>query len=502
MQRGWALGILAPLAMQSPQPEGPDDFRERVAPLIEASCKKCHSGAEPEGELSFDAFLDRSRPAELDPAVWRKVQRKLASGKMPPRKEPRPSAAVLEPALVALDALLGGAPAAIDPGRVTLSRLNRVEYENTVRDLVGVAFDAEALFPVDDAGYGFDNIGDVLSMPAILLEKYVTAAERIAAQAIVVADPEHPPVQRAEGDRIVHSDGVPSHDGAWALFSSGFVGADVELAQPGEYRLRARAWAQQAGPEPARMVLRLGEVEVGRFEVLANQASPALYEATVEVRPGRQRFTAEFVNDYWMPDDPDPGQRDRNLFVEGLEVAGPVGSAIPSELQRRLLADERDLPAIVRELAERAWRRPLEADEVGHVLALAPPDASREEALQTVLVALLASPRFLFRVERDPPGAEPGSQRDLDGFELATRLSYSLWSSMPDEELFDAARAGKLRAPRDLEAQARRMLRDARAGELARNFAGQWLQLRTLERVEPDRKRFPHFDEELRVAMR
>jgi hypothetical protein len=179
-----------------------------------------------------------------------------------------------------------------------------------------------------------------------------------------------------------------------------------------------------------------------------------------------------------------------------------VGIAIPSEFQRRLMAGERDLPPLVRELAERAWRRPLEADEVERLLALTPPNASREEALQTVLVALLASPRFLFRVERDPPGAEPGSRRDLDGFELATRLSYFLWSSMPDEELFDAARAGRLRDPRGLEAEACRMLRDARAGELARNFAGQWLQLRTLERVEPDRQRFPHFDDELRAAMR
>jgi hypothetical protein len=144
MQRGWALAILAPLA--APQASGPDDFRERVAPLIQGSCTKCHSGAEPEGELSFDAFLDRSKPAELDPAVWRKVQRKLASGKMPPRKEPRPSADRLEPALAALGALLGSAPATIDPGRVTLSRLNRVEYENTVRDLVSVSFDAEELF--------------------------------------------------------------------------------------------------------------------------------------------------------------------------------------------------------------------------------------------------------------------------------------------------------------------------------------------------------------------
>jgi hypothetical protein len=507
------LGLLAALALAAQRPGSPggatpapepagEGFREAVAPLIEQRCKKCHAGAEAEGELDLGGFLDGTRALD-DAATWRAVRRQIALGKMPPRKEPRPPPSEVESALRWIEALLARDPAGRAPGRVTLRRLNRVEYRNSVRDLVGVDYDVEAHFPVDDAGYGFDTIGDVLSMPDVLVEKYLAAAEAIAARAVTVPDPRHPPARRIRDGEVVHSEKVSTGGGAWSLYSHGFVGTDFDFERPGEYLLRARAWAQQAGSEPARMRFLLGTLEVAAFDVLATNSEPALFEVSVEVAAGEQRFAVEFLNDFWNPDEPDRKKRDRNLYVEWLEVAGPLGFCEPTEFQRRALSDPAaPLAEVLAPLVERAWRRPAEAADVAALAALAPEDAPREERLRTALTALLASPRFLFRVESDPPGARPGSVRALDGFELATRLAYFLWSTFPDRELFEAARSGRLAEPSELQAQARRMLADPRASELARNFAGQWLQLRTLERVQPDARAHPEFTDGLRAAMR
>jgi hypothetical protein len=497
----FAAGVVVALA------PGVDDaaFKTQVAPLLVQHCVECHSGAEPEGDLDFAGFVDGSRKLD-DASVWRRMRDQLRAHKMPPKKKARPEQADIERALAWLDAKLAELRAgrAVDPGVVTLRRLNRVEYENTVRDLVGIEFDAAALFPSDDVGYGFDNIGDVLSMSDVLLEKYVVAAERIARDAIVVADPKHPPEHVIASERIAGSDGIEQHHGAWSLYRAGEIETEVDVARAGDYVLRARAWAQQAGPDPARLEFKLGSKRVALLDVLAQENASEVYEAPVTLAAGKQRFSAGFVNDFYDDSKHDKHPLDRNLYIEQLSFAGPVGASVPSDFQRRFVDAEpqKSALALSGDLAARAWRRPVSQEEVARLLELAPPHASREEALRAVLEGLLASPQFLFRVEADVAGAKPGSVRDLNGYELATRLSYFLWSSMPDDELTSLAAGGVLNDDATLDAQVRRMLRDARASALTANFAGQWLQLRNLERASPDPTRFPDFDDELRAAMR
>ncbi|MBM3992390.1 MAG: DUF1592 domain-containing protein, partial [Planctomycetes bacterium] len=306
------------------------------------------------------------------------------------------------------------------------------------------------------------------------------------------------------GSELVHSENFTTHDGAWSLFSYGFVGVDHEFERAGEYVLRVRAWASQAGPDPARMELRLAGNVLGRIDVTAERGAPQVHELRTHVAAGKQRFSVWFVNDFYDPDHPDRKKRDRNLYVEWLEIAGPLGWTPETDFQKQLFSGANPRPAreAVEHLCERAWRRPVTASEVDRLMRIAPRGAQHDRIVRDALVAILASPNFLFRFERDPANAKPLTQRALNGYELATRLSYFLWSTLPDETLRGLAAKDRLLDEPVLEAQVRRMLRDARSGEFVRNFAGQWLQLRALERMERDAARFPDFDDALRASMR
>jgi mono/diheme cytochrome c family protein len=498
----WTLLAMAVAAGVAAAPREERDAADGAAlALLQQHCIECHGKTEPEGELELIGFLDGTRPLE-DVATWRRVRNELRAGRMPPKKRARPPRADVDAALHWIDAQIAEHSGPIDPGRVTLRRLNAREYANTVRDLVGIEFDAARFFPTDDVGHGFDDIGDVLSMPAILFEKYADAAERISHAAIVAPGAEFPRIQRVR-ENLAGSEGIVFRDGAWSLHRNGEVSAEFEFSIAGEYVLRARAWAQQAGPDLARAEFRLERKKVERFDVLATADAPQIYERHIRVEAGPQRFSIAFGNDFYDPNNADPNQRDRNLYVEWLEVEGPVAGLASPAFQRRFLRDDRSPRELVADLAGQAWRRPAAADDVERLVALSEPGAPREVVVRNALEALLVSPRFLFLVEPDPAEARSGSVRDLDGFELATRMSYFLWSSLPDEELYACARAGRLAGDdRELERQARRMLHDARARALTDGFASQWLQLGSLERASPDLKRFEEFDEELRAAMR
>ena len=355
----------------------PDFFEHSLRPMLAKYCLDCHQGEEAEAELKLETYRTADA-VTADRKAWENIRDMLRRGRMPPEGEARPPQEQIDAAVAWLETALKRVDCngPIDPGRVTIRRLNRVEYANTIRDLLGVAFDL-ALLPADDVGYGFDNIGDVLSLPPILMEKYLAAAEQIADQAIVVD----------AKDR-----------------------KDADL------------------PESHRRIF--------------------------FVRPSKQ-----------LP---------------------------PREAGRR----------IVKRLAERAYRRPVTDAEVERLVRLgesaAAQGASFEECVQLVLQAILVSPHFLFKVELD--AQQPGQIRELSQYELASRLSYFLWSSMPDDALFARAADGSLR--KNLDAEVRRMLADRKSRALVDNFAGQWLELRNLDSVTPDQKQFPGFDDKLRAAMR
>lgn len=348
------------------------NYREKISPFLQAHCVVCHSGDDFEGEVSFDRFEDSANVQE-NYVFWEKVVRLVVEHQMPPAEEDQPSADEIAALSDAVDRelLSFDCTSAKHPGRVTIRRLNKAEYNNTIRDLTGLDLRLADDFPSDDVANGFDNMGDVLSIPPILFEKYLDAAATVA--------------ERAFNDESAKKRVLPKE-------------TDDEAQQ----------------------------VAVAR--------------------------------------------------------------------------------ANVRQFATRAFRRPITDDESDRLFdimrAAFEQGTPRPEIFQTVVAAILTNPKFLFRVERDPDPKDADGIRELDGFELASRLSYFLWSSMPDERLFELAKSGELTKKDVLASEAKRMLADPKSRALVDNFAGQWLQLRDVSRLMPDPERFPGFDDELRIAMR
>lgn len=489
-------------------------FREQIRPFLAKYCNDCHGGASPEKELALDKFTDAAA-VSAQREVWTKVRKYLQARIMPPKDAEQPTAAEFRNVLAWIDGQLSGSDCGLkrDPGRVTLRRLNRTEYNNTIRDLLYVDFHPADDFPADDIGYGFDNIGDVLSMPPILLEKYLNAADQIVDKAIYVHSPDKTPKQTFAANKVEHTGG-DSWGNSWGLASTGEVFTQVELSAPGEYILRGKAFATQAGNELAKMAFRLDDKQVYVAEVAAKTGAAEVYETKHRVGPGKHRFALAFINDFYDPNNPDPNRRDRNLAIEFLEVQGPLDAKpkeLPESHQKIIFCqpergEERECAdKILSRFASRAFRRPATKDEVERLvkfvdLAMDNGD-SFERGIQVAIEAVLVSPHFLFRVEQDPrPGEAKGDGAHLvNEYELATRLSYFLFGSMPDDPLLHDAFKGRLRE--NLDKHLTRMLKDTKAQALVDNFALQWLELRRLQTMTPDPKRFAAFDDELRHAM-
>ncbi|MBX3468363.1 MAG: DUF1592 domain-containing protein [Planctomycetes bacterium] len=495
-------------------------FARVVLPFLRRHCFDCHGRGEREGDLALDGFADRAAVLRAKRA-WTGVLERLHAGDMPPEDRPRPSADEVKAVIAWVRGALGAAaPAAgpFDPGRVTLRRLNRAEYDHTVQDMLRVDLAPARAFPDDDVGYGFDTIGDVLAIPPLLLEKYLAAGEAVARAAFLDFEPVRERVS-VESARREGSDGN-FRDGFGTLWSNGAYVARVRAPYAGEYVVRARAYGMQAGPDPARMALRVDGRALETFDVRATDAAPEVFEVRARLSAGDHDLAAAFVNDFYDPGASDPAQRDRNLAVAWLELEGPLEApplpwAHRTYLTKRPADNARPVQrrAVAREvlgpLVTRAFRRPAKADELERYAKLVDQamtdGASFERGMQLALTAVLCSPHFLFRFELDAarprPGepAHPGAQ-PLADHELATRLSYYLHVSLPDDELVRAAQAGGLRD--QLEAQARRLLADPKAGRFVQQFATQWLQLRRLDTAAPDTAAFPGFDEPLRAAMK
>ena len=390
-----------------------------------------------------------------------------------------------------------------DPGHVTARRLNRAEYNNTVRDLLAIDFQPAADFPADDSGYGFDNIGDVLSLSPILMEKYLAAAERIAKAAVLP-----PPLPQATMVRHGRGENRGSTKAPGLIVSHRFP---VE----GDYTFVVTLANR---PDPVRVNLSLDGQPYPTADVQDGADQWRTAEFRAHVSAGQHTFDAELIPNGPRAPDPDfeSGQSKKPLrdpVVGNIEIRGPYNPVTPppSESYHRVFtcndaAGPQSLPCArvdLENLARRAYRRPVTSAEVDGLVRFVQmardQGDSFEQGMQVAVTAMLVSPHFLFRIERDP--ANP-SAHDISQFELATRLSYFLWSSMPDEQLFQLAAQQDLRKPPVLEAQIRRMLADPKSKALVDNFGGQWLQLRNLDRTRPDPERFPHFSDDLRRDMK
>jgi hypothetical protein len=389
-----------------------------------------------------------------------------------------------------------------DPGRVTARRLNRYEYNNTIRDLLGFDFQPAADFPADDSGYGFDNIGDVLSLSPVLMEKYLAAAEKIATLATEAAPLPKPIIQR-------HGRG---ENRAAARASELIV--THRFPSEGDYNF---VFSLNGRPDPLRLRFSIDGEPLRTAALELDVENRGTTEMQLHVRQGEHILQAELIPDGPPAPDPDfeKGKSPRPLAepaVNVIEVRGPYHPVVPIPVESDLRIfpcghpGGRHTLACVRtdlaRLAFRAYRRPVtpqEVDGLVHLVEMARLQGDTfEQGIEVALTAILVSPHFLFRIERDPNPADSLAAHDIGDFELASRLSYFLWSSMPDDQLFRAAADRSLHQQKILQAQIRRMLADPKAKALVENFAGQWLQLRNLDTLAPDPDRFPAFDQRLR----
>lgn len=403
------------------------------------------------------------------------------------------------------DADAADEPGPIVAGNVVWRRLNRTEYRNTVRDLLGTSLDPGADLPSDDLGYGFDNVASVLTMSPLHLELYERSARVLADEITTVPITEEQRLLiEAETLEIVGEYGGVS-GGAFVLWSPGELTAQVDVPRAGAWRFVMRGWESAAGDERAMVAL---WVDGAVVEVVELTEAAAEQSIEVTLAAGRHALGVEFINDFYEP------PADRNAFIDWFGLVGPVPLDVYEEsawarqvkCRPEVFAQGADAgaaracaEATVRALADGAWRRPSADEDVASLMGLydaaVGAGAGGIEALRGPLMAVLMSPRFLFKAEM------PRADGWLDGYEVATRLSYFLWSTMPDAALMEAARDGRLGSAEGIAAEVRRMLADARAQALVDNFAGQWLYIRDVDNAIPDPWAFPEFDDALRHAM-
>ncbi|MCB1235713.1 MAG: DUF1592 domain-containing protein [Verrucomicrobiae bacterium] len=527
---GWAVLFRAAAATDSETPR----------PFLEAHCLKCHGPDKQKGDLRLDTLAFPPRAGDEETAEhWLDALDAIESGDMPPKKEARPEPHATEAALTliaaALDAVSGPPPPAV-------RRMNRVEYENTVRDLLGIDTPLAELLPEDGSVQGFDNVADGLSISSVLMERYLEAAD-VAFDAVIRRYAPLPAeTRRAELMRIKENidsvkgnkGGVIEVENSFVKFTPGWPPARLDDAHPiedGVYRCRIGVWPHQAGDRTLSLAVFVGPLFgpgkrdfKGMFDVTGTPGEPRVIEFTTRMKEGDAMHLVPWVypeHITWRDkDEPRPG-----IAIAWAETHGPLDQSFPSEPQKHLFGDgetlsmaegnpiyirhrkgvkshtvessapREDAERILRDFVPRALRRPADPAVVDQFVALTLSrlDEGRtfEQAVRAGVTAVLCSPHFLL-LNREPA---------VDGFTLANRLSYFLWSSMPDAELTDLAAAGKLSDPKVRHAQVERMLNDPKRERFVENFTGQWLDLRQIEFTTPDAKLYPEYDELLMRSM-
>ncbi len=506
-------------------------FDTNVAGFVKQNCAMCHNEQLKTAGLALTHYHDTAAMLH-DRPVWEKVVARLRTHEMPPKGLPQPAPEQVTAVTNWIEAQFAefDRTSKPDPGHLTAHRLNRAEYNNTIRDLIAVKFKPAADFPADDSGYGFDNIGDVLSVSPVLMEKYLTAAKKIAAEAI-------PSGGLPKATRMRYSPDHPLKEIRLELEHK------FDLPAEGDYDVRA---AVSGRKDAFRIQMELDGKPIQASDVpISEGEKPRAYEIRLHLPYGEHLLSAVLTERDPSPEEVQiaakmAGKEQRDVarqiaknpadekeirkqhelsnpptYVDALEIRGPFNPLPPPtpESYKRIFlcghASGEHTPACVRtnlaHLMRLAYRRPATDEEVGKVanlVAMAQKNGlTMDGSMRIGLQAILVSPNFLYRIERDPDPNDSAAVHPVSNYELASRLSYFLWSSMPDEELLQLAAEKWLCQPDVLHAQVKRMLTDPKADALVDNFAGQWLELRNLDSAHPDPDQFPEFDEQLRQAM-
>ncbi len=491
-----SAALLAPLSAAHAAPELEQDFRKTFEPLLSNYCYDCHADGVDKGDFTLDEYESLSAHLE-NRELWLRVWDNLRSHLMPPADKDQPSdeerdqlAAWIERNVFKLD------PQNPDPGRVTIRRLNRQEYRHTVKDLLNIDFNVNDALPPDDTGYGFDTIGDVLSISPMLMEKYLDAARKIVAESIRPQKAEIP-IITLSGDEFKAA--APSKTtGKWLPFNKpAEVARKKVIEHAGDYQITVdyqTTGSSEATSHGANLGLRVNGKEVETESLGWDNRSSIKFSAKAPLREGENVFT--LITEETAK--PLEGEKNLNLVIHRVHLQGPLDGRVkfyPRDYYRVFhkggppaAPAEREAYArdILRRLADRAFRRPVDEPTLDRLTALygiAAKDGkiAFEDAVGYAVTAMLASPKFLFRAEMQPEPDNPGKVVPVDEFALASRLSYFLWSSLPDEELFELARRGELRA--NLADQVDRMIENPKSQRFVENFVGQWLLTRDVEGI-------------------
>ncbi len=537
---GAAAGALVAACVAVPPLQAAAQAQQNVsaAPdqaLLNRYCLGCHNDQALRGGLSMEGVALDDVAGHVD--VWERALRKLRAGAMPPDGAPRPDPAAYAGLVRYLETELDTLAAThLNPGRTdTFRRLNRTEYRNAIRDLLALDVDVAALLPRDDAAFGFDNVG-VVELSPTLMERYLAAAQkisRLAVGSLAIVPGSRVVTLRPDLTQEGHIEGLP-------FGTRGGTEVDHTFPLDGEYEIEVRLARNrnenvEGLREPHVLEMTLDGERLDLFTVVPDRNRLGSYYADedvdkhlnlrIPVSAGPHTFGAAFLqkNSALIESERQPYQAQFNQdrhprqqpAVHSVSISGPFAptGAGDTPSRRRIFAcrpataaDEADCAAtIISGLARRAYRRPVSFTDIEMPLAFyerGRADGDFEAGIEFALRALLTSPEFLFRIERDPDGMPAGAAYALSDVELASRLSFFLWSSIPDDALLDAAEAGQLGDPAVLERQIQRMLADPRAVTLTTNFADQWLYLRNLETAEPNLRLFPDFDDNLRRGFR
>jgi hypothetical protein len=481
-------------------------FNHDVRPILDEVCSRCHNEKKANSGLNLVQFMDPSTiTTKRD--TWELIVDKLKASEMPPVDEEPLSKSERAAMVSALETEFARADRDLkpDPGHVPAHRLTRVEYANTIRDLLGVDFRATDEFPPDDTGYGFDNIGDVLTVSPELMQRYLAAAEKIAGRAV--------------GGGPLPSPGVFTRRNRVRRIADGMIQLKDVLEYDADYTIRVTVTGHRGTDDPpVTMAISVDGVTVKTVSVPVQLSAvnkqgggtqTAVYEARVFLPGNGHTFRAAFIDDAKLQSIPakSRGDASQNIFPQFIDVAGPLKPAERHVVKKKALVCDPAAGAtcahrILAALAPRAYRRPVTAADLAPLNRVYTVAIGRgytpAEGLKFAIAAMLLSPNFLFRAEKDPPAGVIARVSDV---ELASRLSYFLWSSMPDDELLEVAEANRLHEPAVLSAQVKRMLADQKAGALADNFAAQWLGTQTLDGITRDQTKFPEWNADLRESM-
>jgi hypothetical protein len=506
--------------------------------LLDKYCVTCHN----QKSLTAGLALDKADLTNVSSSaqIWEKVIQKIRGGMMPPIGMPRPERPALDAFVASLEHELDQAYwAHVNPGRVGIHRLNRAEYGNAIRDLLGLEMDVSSLLPADDANYGFDNIADSLTLSPALMERYLSTAWKISS--LAVGDPKTPATtytfrNRPDLSQDRHIEGLP-------LGTRGGILVKYNFPLDAEYRFKVRFWGNTVNtvrglelPSQVEVTLDGARLKVatigGQQDADLGNTNPTAsaeqvakrVELQIPVAAGPHNVAFTFLQQSTGPtvellqpylrEKVDPINTAGIPEIDWVSISGPYKptGAGDTPSRRRIFtcrpASGADpMPCarqILAPLARRAYRTSTSEAEMERLLGYFQRGRNEGESfdagIESALAYILVNPQFLFRTETDPAQAAPGSAYRISDFELASRLSFLLWSSIPDDELLAAASAGKLSEPAVLEQQVRRMLQDRRSNALIENFFGQWLYLRNLKATVPDQQIFPDFDDNLRQA--